>query len=430
MKIFLFIILCSQLFFLQIVKAQSTSEEAQIKAYITDHQSAQLSLLEKLVNINSGTANIVGVHQIGEILRPSFEQLGFKTYWVEEPSSMMRAGTLIAEHQGTKGKRLLLIGHLDTVFPKSSPFLKFERHGDKATGPGVIDDKGGDLVILYALKALQAVNALGNMNITVVLTGDEEDSGKPINISRKPLFNAAQHNDIALGFEWATLPDTATVARRGIAHWQINTQGNGEHSSIIFQKPAGYGAVFELTRILNTMRTEMSTEKDLSFSSGLILAGTTVNYNKENFGGQAYGKDNIMAKNAMSTGDLRFLTPQQKENAKEKIAKIVDQHLPNTAAIISYQEGIPSMSPTANNFELLKKYSAVSISLGYAPIKALDPGLRGAADISHIAAMMQANLDGLGPVGTGAHSVKETLDIKSLPIQTQKAAILMYRLTR
>ena len=167
---------------------------------------------------------------------------------------MQRAGTLVAEHSCTKGKRVLIIGHLDTVFTKESPFQKFERHGDKATGPGVIDDKGGDVIILYALKSLQNANVLSDMNITVVLTGDEEDSGKPTSISRKPLFAAAQRSDVALGFEWTTLPNTATIARHGATHWQINTQGNGIHSLGIFQKPAGYGAIFELARILNTMR--------------------------------------------------------------------------------------------------------------------------------------------------------------------------------
>jgi glutamate carboxypeptidase len=428
MKTFLFIILCAQLLFAQIVKAQATPAEMQIKTYIDKQQVEQLSLLEKLVDINSGTVNIIGVQQIGEILSPSFQQLGFKIYWVKEPRYMKRAGTLVAEHPGTKGKRILIIGHLDTVFAKESPFQKFERHGDKATGPGVIDDKGGDVVILYALKALQDANVLGGMNITVVLTGDEEDSGKPTSVSRKPLFTAAQHSDIALGFEWATLPNTVTIARRGVAHWRINTQGNGDHSLGIFQKPAGYGAIFELARILDTMRNRMSSEKYLSFSPGLILAGTSINYNKDNFGGEAYGKDNIIAKTAMAKGDLRFITSQQEINAKEKITKIVNQHLLGTTATVSFQEGIPSMPPTANNIELLKKYSEVSISLGYGPVKPPDSGLRGAADISHIAAITRANLDGLGPVGTGAHSEKETLDINSLPIQTQKAAILMYRL--
>lgn len=176
------------------------------------------------------------------------------------------------------------------------------------------------------------------------------------------------------------------------------------------------------------MREQMSAEKSLSFSPGLILAGSSINYKKNYFGGEAYGKDNIIAKTAMATGDLRFITPQQEINAKKKIAKIVNQHLPTTTAVVNFQEGIPSMPPTASNIELLKKYSEASISLGYGSIIALDPALRGAADISHVASITQANLDGLGPVGTGAHSEKETLDIKSLPIQTQKAAILMYRL--
>ncbi|TLY48636.1 MAG: M20 family metallopeptidase [Gammaproteobacteria bacterium] len=426
MKAFLFF-LCTQLFFSQIVKVP-TIPIAEIKAYIGKQQGEQLSLLEKLVNINSGTANIAGVNQIGEILKPSFEQLGFKTYWVEEPNYMKRAGTLVAEHSGTDGKRILLIGHLDTVFPKASPFQKFIRHGDRVTGPGVIDDKGGDVVILYALKSLQQAKVLNNMNITVILTGDEEDSGKPIRISRKPLFAAAQHSDIALGFEWATLPNTATIARRGIAHWQINSQGNDDHSMRIFQKPAGDGAIFELTRILDTMRKQMSAEKDLSFNPGLILAGTFINFNKNHFGGEAYGKDNIIAKNAIAIGDLRFITLQQEMSAKETITKIVKQHLPGTTAIVEFHEGIPSMPPTANNIKLLQKYSEVSRSLGYGPVTSLDPGLRGAADISHIAAITQAKLDGLGPLGTGAHSEKETLDIKSLSIQTQRAALLIYHL--
>lgn len=338
MKAFSLIIFCSQLLFAQIVKAQATPIETQMKAYIAKQQSEQLSLLEKLVNINSGTANIVGVHQIGEILSPLFEQLDFKTYWVEEPSYMQRAGTLVAEHLGTKGKRILIIGHLDTVFAKESLFQKFEHHGDKATGPGVIDDKGGDVVILYALKSLQNANVLGDMNITIVLTGDEEDSGKPASISREPLFKAVQHSDVALGFEWATLPNTVTIARRGVAHWQINTQGNGSHSMGIFKKPAGYDAIFELTHILDTMRNQLGAEKDLSFSPGLILGGTNVNYNADKFGGEAYGKDNIIAKTAIATGDLRFISPQQEISAKENIAKIVKQHLSGATGSVSFQE--------------------------------------------------------------------------------------------
>lgn len=423
------IFLILMLLFTQVAKANNKSIENQISHYINNQQQEQLSLLEKLVNINSGTANMPGVHQIGELLRPQFEELGFTIHWVEEPANMQRAGTLIAEHPGNKGKKLLLIGHLDTVFPSTNSFQHFKRKGSFATGPGIIDDKGGDVVILYALKALHAANALTDANITVVLTGDEEDSGEPTSISRKPLFDAAKNSNIALDFEWAITPDTATIARRGITNWMLTTKGNEAHSSEIFQEKAGFGAIYELTRILDTMRVQLANEKYLSFSPGLILGGTTLNYDKTNSQGTVFGKGNIIAKAAMVEGDLRFLTEKQKINAEEKISTIVNSHLPVTEAFITFQDGIPAMPPTTANLELLKKYSQASIKLGYGAVNQLDPGSRGAGDISHIASLVSASLAGLGPVGTGAHSDKETLDIQSLSIQTERAALLIYWLT-
>lgn len=271
--------------------------------------------------------------------------------------------------------------------------------------------------------------ALDNATITIVLTGDEEDSGKPTSISRKPLFAAAQNNDIALDFEWAITSDTATIARRGITNWVLEAQGNEAHSSEIFQKSAGYGAIFEVTRILNTMLTQLSGEKYLSFSPGLIFGGTTIDYDKNNSQGTAFGKGNVTARAAMTKGDLRFLTTDQKLDAEKRILAIVKKHLPGTTAAISFQDGIPAMPSSSNNLELLEKYSRASNDLGYGSIKPLDPGIRGAADISHIASTVSANLAGLGALGTGAHSTKETLNIDSLPIQTQRAALLIYRLT-
>lgn len=403
--------------------------EKQVTQSIIQQKDDQLILLEKLVNINSGTANLAGVREAGDIFKNQFEQLGFKTEWVEEPADMHRAPTLVAKHTGKAGARLLLIGHLDTVFPKESAFQKFERKGDKATGPGVIDDKGGDVVILYALKALQDAHALENANITVILMGDEEDSGKPTSVSRKPLFDAAKTSDIALDFEWAITADTATIARRGVTNWMLEAEGNEAHSSEIFQPNVGDGAIFELSRILNTMRTQLSSEKYLTFSPGLMMGGTTINYDKNNSQGTAFGKGNVIAKVAIAKGDLRYLSESQKLLAEKNMINIVAQHLPETKATISFHEGIPAMSPTANNELLLKKYDGVSMDLGYGPIKALDPGMRGAGDISHIAAKVPANLAGLGALGTGAHSDKETLDVNSLTIQTQRAALLIYRLT-
>ncbi|KTD33524.1 carboxypeptidase G2 [Legionella nautarum] len=435
MKLTLFNSKLSRIFFLSLLlftplaPANNPSIENQITHYLNYKQQEQLALLEKLVNINSGTTNLAGVHHVGELLRPHFEKLGFKVHWVEPPPSLQRAGTLIAEHPGSKGKRLLLIGHLDTVFPLVSSFQHFKQKGNFATGPGVIDDKGGDLVILYALKALDAANALTDAQITVVLTGDEEDSGKPTSISRKPLIEAAKNSDIALDFEWATTIDKATIARRGIANWMIITEGNEAHSSAIFQKKAGFGAIYELARILDSIRIEISRQQYLSFNPALVLGGTTLNYDKNNSQGTARGKGNVIAKSTIAKGDFRFLSSEQKINAEKEISTIVGSHLPGTTASISFEDGIPAMPPTAANAELLEKYSQASYKLGYGNISALDPGSRGAGDISYIAALVSASLAGLGPVGSGAHSEEETLDLQSLTPQTQRAALLIYWLT-
>jgi len=406
-----------------------TPTEQRIADYIVKQQPAQIALLKKLVNINSGTENVKGVHRVGEMVRPQFKQLGFTTQWFEQPKSMHRAGTLIAEHQGTKGKRLLLIAHLDTVFPPQSDFQRFAINGNLATGPGVVDDKGGIVVILYALKALQAADVLKDTTITVVLTGDEEESGKPTSISRKPLIDIANNSDIALDFELGTL-DTLTIARRGISNWFIRTEGNSSHSSEIFQNPVGYGAVFELSRILNTMRDELSNEEYLSFNPGIILGGTTIDFKKTTTTGSAFGKQNVIAKEAFASGDLRYISTEQKLDAKQKILTIVENHLPGTTASITFVDGIPSMPPTKDNLKLLKKYSAVSVTLGYGTITASDPNSRGAGDISYIANKMQANVSGLGPIGQGTHSTNETLALDALAMQTQRAALFIYRLTQ
>lgn len=419
-----FFILCSTMSY-----SQPSAIEKRIQQNVISQQQSMLSLLEKIVNVNSNTANIEGIHQVGEIVRVEFEKLGFKTRWVEEPSEMQRAGMLIAERQGSKGKRLLLIGHLDTVFSKSGSFQKFTLHDKVVQGPGVIDDKSGIIVILSALEALNKEHALDNTSITVALTGDEEDAGKPTSISRSPLVEFATYSDIALDFEPATDIHSIATARRGIALWKIEAQGKEAHSSVVFQKNPGFGAIYETARILDTMRHELAGEKYLTFNPGIIVGGTKIDYDKNKAEGDAFGKQNVIAQSALISGDLRFLTNEQKKNAEKKMTAIVNQHLSGTNASIYFQDVIPAMSPTKGNEQLLKQYSAISEELGYGPIQTVDPSLYGAVDISHIAHLEAGALSGLGAVGKEPHSVNETLDLTSLPIVTQRAALLIYRLT-
>lgn len=430
-KIFQYIGLIFCVCFTTHVLASSlTTQEKRIQEYVIKQKQSQVALLKKLVNINSGTSNPQGVHKVGEIVRAEFNRLGFKTRWVALPANMHHAGTLIAERKGNKGKKILLIGHLDTVFPADGKFQRFVAEKNVAKGPGALDDKGGVVVILYALKALHAQHGLDGASITVVLTGDEEDSGKPTSISRKPLLDAAKNSDIALDFEGSISLTTSTIARRGITNWRIETEGKEAHSATIFQKDVGDGAIFEMARILNRIREEVLLVNGTTFNPGVITGGTKVTFDKKKSKGNAFGKQNVVAKQAVADGDFRFLTIAQQQSLKEKMTAIVSQHLPGTKAAITFEDAIPAMAPTTENLDLLKEYSAVSDDLGYGPVKPLPPEMRGAGDISHVAAIVRANLAGLGPTGFGAHSAAETVELDSLPIQTSRTAILLYRLTR
>ena len=150
---------------------QSLSDvERRIASEVDAAAEEAIALLERTVNLNSGSMNFDGVREIGVLFREEFDRLGFETEWIDG-ASFERAGHLVARREGS-GPKLLLIGHLDTVFEPTSPFQSFVRDGDRATGPGVVDMKGGNVVIVHALKALQVSGQLDRMSITIVMTCD------------------------------------------------------------------------------------------------------------------------------------------------------------------------------------------------------------------------------------------------------------------
>jgi len=402
--------------------------EKKIVKQVQAMDSESIDFLEKVVNINSGTLNKKGVREVGTHFETAFKSIGFVTDWIEMPEEMNRAGHFFASLDGTKGKKLLLIGHLDTVFEENSPFQRFERINDStAYGPGANDMKGGDVVVLYALKALADLNLLKEANITVAFTGDEESTGKPLSISRLHLIEAAKKADIALGFENSTGFDNATIARRGASGWKVEVEGKRAHSSGIFRDNIGAGAIFEMSRILNSFYEEVRGEEYLTFNPGTILGGTFINYDAQKSSGDAFGKTNVIAQTAVVHGGLRFISEEQKEKARAKMREIVSQNLPQTKSIVTFTDSYPAMGPTEGNKALLSILNEVSLSLGQDGVTAYDPGKRGAADISFVADYVDG-LDGLGTMGNGAHTPKETVNLKTMNALIQRTAIFIYRL--
>jgi len=388
-----------------------------------------VALLERAVDINSGTLNSEGVREVGSVFRAELDEIGLTTDWIEMPPEIDRGGHLFATHQGDSGKRLLLIGHLDTVFEKDSPFQTSVTRGDTLFGPGASDMKGGDVVIVYALKALQQAGVLNGITVTVAMIGDEERPGGEISIVRGDLIAAAERSDVALGFEGCVALNNVTVARRGSSNWMLKTTGKTGHSGQIFSSEYGAGAIFEAARILNTFREQVLGPEYLTFNAGVMVGGTEVSYDRTTASGNAYGKTNVIPSAVTVHGGLRFIAEEQKEDARERMRQIVAQNLPHTSAEITFEDGYPAMSPKPANDSLMFIYDGISRALGYGPVEPLDPGARGAADISFVADGLEA-LSGLGPHGSGSHSLDDQLYLSSLPVATARAAILMYRLTR
>jgi glutamate carboxypeptidase len=415
-----------------------SAEEKRIVAHVDTHIDEAIRVLEEVVNINSGTLNAAGVRAVGEAFRPHFESIGFAVRWEEVPKTMRRGGHFFAERHGERGRRLLLIGHLDTVFEPDHPFQRFERRrqgkDDIAIGPGTADMKGGDVAILYALKALAATGALDDTTITVAFTGDEERVARPLDVARAGLIEAAQRSDIALGFETGSRDNDgqqyAAIARRSSSGWKLVVEGEQRHSSGIFSTRAGSGAIFEAARILNAFHEELRGERYLTFNAGVIVGGTDVELDSSTSRGTAYGKSNVIPQSAIVTGGVRTLTDEQLQSTRQRMRAIVERHLPRTKATITFRDAYPSMPPKEGNRELLALLNEINRDLGAPQMEAFDPGRRGAADISFVAPHVDAGLAALGVFGRGAHSPNEEVDLSRLPLVIRRTALLIYRLTR
>lgn len=396
-------------------------------------QQRTVDLLQRWVDQNSGTMNIAGVQAMRDLVEPELRQLGFKTEWIDM-RAVGRAGHLVARHTGSRrGKRLLLIAHLDTVFEPDSPFQRWTRDGDLGRGPGAGDDKGGIAVIVAALRAMQAAGTLRRANITVFLTGDEEDAGRPLSIARRDLVAEGKRADVALDFENLStvagpngeVVEMGSIARRSSGSWTLTVSGRSAHSAGV--GAGNYGAIYELARIVDQFRRELP-EPNLTYNVGLVGGGQTAVLGADKIRIEATGKTNIVAPVAIARGDMRAISRDQIDRVQEKMRAIVSQPLAGAKAEISFEQDIyPPMPPTDGNRALLARLNGVNRDMGLAEMGELDPAKRGAGDISFVAGDVDG-LVGLGPSGDGSHTDQETVDIPSIAKQAKRAAILMSRL--
>ena len=411
--------------------AKVSPAETRMIQTVDAEQERTLAMLEKWVNQNSGSLNLDGVAKVGEMLRSELEPMGFKVQWIDMRETA-RAGHIVATHKGNgRGKKLLLIGHLDTVFEPDSPFQRWERRGNDGIGPGSGDDKGGMAVMIAALRAMHKAGTLKNADIEVVLTGDEEDNGIPIDLARRDLIAAGKRADAALDFEGLAQQDgkdIGSIARRSSGAWTVTVTARTGHSSGIFSQGSGNGAIYELARIIDTFRRELPEDK-LTFNVGMIGGGATAKMDQDRIRLEATGKTNIIPETAVARGDIRGLNREQIDRTKAKMQAIVAQPLNGATATLAFDpDEYPPMAPTEGNRALLAKLNGVNADMGLEPMGELDPLKRGAGDISFVAQDVDG-LIGLGPASDGDHAPGEHVDIASIWRQAKRAAILMSRLS-
>ena len=408
--------------------AAVSGAEQRIARHVHERAPAALELLERLVNVNSGTMHFEGVRRVADMVAPEFEALGFTTRWIDG-AAWKRAGHLVAERRGRKGAtHVLLIAHLDTVFEPDSPFQRFEWiDSTHARGPGVVDDKGGIVVMLAALGSLKDAGLLDRLSVLVYLGGDEESGGTPRELARRDLITMADAADYAIGFEDGDGdPETAVVSRRGSSSWRLWTAGRPYHSSQIFREDVGSGAVFEAARILATFHDQVR-DSNLTISPGLIAGGTSVQF-EEASRARVFGKTNVVAESTFVRGDLRAFTLEQRERAEATMRAIVARNLPHTSAGITLVHGYPPLAPSEGNLKLLDMFDEASRDLGFSAVGAVDPRMAGAADVSYAEGRVLGAIDGLGLMGPGGHTVEETADLSTLPIQAKRVAVMLLRL--
>lgn len=407
------------------------AQEKKLVAAANAEDAWSLALLEKLVNINSGTLNIAGVTEVSGHLQTELKALGFNVQWVPM-TEVQRAGHIVATHKGSgRGKKMLLIGHMDTVFEPDSPFQKYVRRGDIVEGPGVNDMKGGLVIMIAALRAMKTAGTLKDADITIVITGDEERAGRPISISRKALIDAAKASDLALEFEGLAQEngkDMASIARRSSTDWTLTVKAKSGHSSGVFNDTAGFGAAYEMARILDSFRRE-AREPNATFNVGYMAAGATAAVNATETGASSTGKTNIIPAQAIAKGDLRTLSNAQTDSVRAKMKAIVDQPLAGASASIAFNDGYPAMPPSAGSRALLVKLNEVNRDLGLEPMAELDPLKRGAGDIGFVGDLLPG-LIGFGAAGEGSHAPGETMEVASIKRQTERAALFMSRMAK
>lgn len=377
-----------------------------METYLQQSQAEMLQLIEKLVNIDSGTYVKEGIDRVGAILKEEYEKLGFT---VEVREEEKYGNNLIVQHKDAVDPKIILVAHMDTVFPLGTVAERpFRIEGDRAYGPGVVDMKSSQVELLSAIKALQQTGSESYKNMLIILNSDEE-VGSPT--SRPLIEEKSQGKEYALIMEPARKDGSLVSARRGGGSYTVIVKGKAAHSGIEPQK--GRSAIEELAHKVIQLNALSDYEKGISVNVGLIEGGSSIN---------------TIPPIAVAHVDIRISEMHQAKYLEEKIKEIcATTDVSGTQIILKGSISRPPMEKNKQTQSLLHLIEEVGKEIG---LQVFDTATGGGSDASFTSATGVATVDGLGPVGGNAHSEDEYLEIKTLPERTLLLAKTIERLSK
>jgi len=347
-------------------------------------------LLEKIVSINSGTRNVEGLDAVRQVLVPEFEKLGMEV----TVETLADGHKLLWSAVPGSDPEILFMGHIDTVFPKDSPFQQFEIKGDRIYGPGIIDMKGGIVLMIDLLKAFKETNQLDKF---MVIINDDEEIGSPYSNAR--VKELASRVRSGLVFE-PGLPDGAVVTSHAGVHWvTLTVEGKAAHAGLEPQN--GISACVELSDKVGRLSKLSEPDKNILVNVGVIKGGT---------------KPNVVCETAEAGIDIRFVEQDDLEQTLKRIQTIADEMVvynellaAGPTASLETVVNLPSMPPARSQrlYELLEiagEKTGQRVSgqhVGYGS----DGGTLAEAGIDVLV--------GVGPYGGGMHTDDEFLVVST-----------------
>ncbi|MGQ4667939.1 M20 family metallopeptidase [Metabacillus halosaccharovorans] len=375
-----------------------------METFLQQHSEKMLNFIEKLVNIDSGSYNKKGVDQIGEILRNCYENLGFHVKVIPQKEY---GNHLVIEHKESINPSIVILAHMDTVFPKGTVLERaFRIEGQRAYGPGVIDMKSSHAAVLFAIKALINERDEAYKHIKIILNSEEE-IGSPT--SKSLIEKEAKNTKYALVMEPARKDGSLVSARRGKGNYTLIVEGKAAHSGIEPEK--GRSAIEELAHKIIQLHELSDHENGISVNVGLIEGGSSAN---------------TVSDHAEAQIDVRMKEIDQVELIEEKLEEICSTtEVAGTKIVLEGEMNRPPMEKNKKTRALLRLIQAVGDEIG---IEIEDTATGGGSDASFTSSLGIATIDGLGPIGGNAHSDKEYLEIPSLVERTHLLATIIKRL--